>query len=252
VKKGPTFVKDQYCGDINDYRKYGIIRQLLEGSALSLGMCWMLTPSDGRTDGKHTSYLAQPKLWRRYDPVLFDFMHAVVHQKGRLVRHVEESSLFMGARFFSEAVPDDASRRREWFDRSRQIMTGVDLLFCDPDNGLEVSSVRFGRKGSSKYMYWAEVQAAWADGHSLLIYQHFPRRERVAFMSALVAEIRARTGAVTVVPFSTANVLFLLIIQNDHASALLSACARIARQWAGQVEVLGSMPPCESQVPSSL
>lgn len=45
-------MKDQYAGDINDYRKYGLLRTITESSDLSLAVCWMLTAPDGRRDGR--------------------------------------------------------------------------------------------------------------------------------------------------------------------------------------------------------
>jgi hypothetical protein len=44
-------MKDQYFGDINDFRKYGLLRLLCVSDRLRLGVCWMLTDTDSRTDG---------------------------------------------------------------------------------------------------------------------------------------------------------------------------------------------------------
>jgi len=71
-------VKHQYFGDINDYRKYGLLRLLAKESGLRLGICWMLTPDDGRTDGGKISYLADPERWRNLDPELFDRLGAAL------------------------------------------------------------------------------------------------------------------------------------------------------------------------------
>jgi hypothetical protein len=38
-------VKHQYVGDINDYRKYALLRALSAGGANRIGVCWMLTPA---------------------------------------------------------------------------------------------------------------------------------------------------------------------------------------------------------------
>ena len=37
-------MKDQYFGDINDYRKYGILRALQSKGQRTLLVAWMLTP----------------------------------------------------------------------------------------------------------------------------------------------------------------------------------------------------------------
>ena len=39
-------MKNQYFGDINDYRKYGLIRLLTGAGQLKTAVCWMLAPGD--------------------------------------------------------------------------------------------------------------------------------------------------------------------------------------------------------------
>ena len=63
-------MKNQYFGDINDYRKYGLIRILSDGGIIRTGICWMLTPDDTRTDGKFTQYLINPEEYKKFDPDL--------------------------------------------------------------------------------------------------------------------------------------------------------------------------------------
>jgi hypothetical protein len=46
-----SVVKNQYFGDISDYRKYDLLRALAVVGGLKIGVAWMLTPEDGRTDG---------------------------------------------------------------------------------------------------------------------------------------------------------------------------------------------------------
>ena len=45
-------MKNQYFGDINDYRKYGLLRIVAGPGKMSLLVAWMLTPDDGKTDGE--------------------------------------------------------------------------------------------------------------------------------------------------------------------------------------------------------
>jgi len=39
-------MKEQYVGDINDYRKYALLRYLAEKGGVRTGVCWMLTQPD--------------------------------------------------------------------------------------------------------------------------------------------------------------------------------------------------------------
>ena len=59
-------MKDQYFGDINDYRKYGLLRALQSNADGRLLVAWMLTPDDGGRDGGLRSYLEDPQTRRNY------------------------------------------------------------------------------------------------------------------------------------------------------------------------------------------
>jgi hypothetical protein len=50
-------MKDQYFGDVNDYRKYGLLRALSSVTRLPIGVCWLLTGPDSRSDGEFRRYL---------------------------------------------------------------------------------------------------------------------------------------------------------------------------------------------------
>lgn len=75
-------MKNQYFGDVNDYRKYSLLRHLEQSTGLSLALCWMLTPSDGSNDGQSTQYLRNPQSWRHIDLPLFDFLSRTVIETG--------------------------------------------------------------------------------------------------------------------------------------------------------------------------
>ena len=112
---------------------------------------------------------------------------------------------------------------------------GVDLVFLDPDNGIEVPSKPIGRKGSSKYVSWQEIQGLWEGGCSILIYQHFRHEPREAFAARMVSELRRRTGAPFTQAFRTAHVLFLLVAQAEHEARFREAISCFPPQWEGQI-----------------
>lgn len=233
-------MKNQYFGDINDYRKYGLLRALQSEGQGKLLVAWMLTPDDDSRDGGSRTYLQDSNHWRRYDPQLFDGLAALL-PSGSMpdVSLIEQSILLANASYYSAVVPDVRSDRDIWrqglFDAARN----VDLAFVDPDNGIEVPSKPVGRKGSSKYVAWDEIQVLWAGGCSVLIYQHFPRKPRQAFAERMVSELRRRTGAGFTEAFRTPHVLFLLAVQGRHEFGARAALSLLQLRWGGQVEPLG-------------
>ncbi len=95
-------MKNQYFGDINDYRKYGLLRVLSSEGEISTGACWMLTPSDGRTDGGKLEYLDQRGKYRNFDPYLFDHLFRCIKVEGeRDVRLVENADILPETTFFT-------------------------------------------------------------------------------------------------------------------------------------------------------
>jgi len=231
-------VKDQYFGDVNDYRKYALLLQLSGGGTLRTGICWMLTPPDGRTDGSALSYLSQPRQFRHLAPDLFDLLHdaAMIHDDRRVVR-LEEASLLPNAVYHSPYLPDEMEGRLAYFRDALSKLQTADWVFFDPDNGIEVPSITLGRKGSSKFLYWQEIVACYQAGKSVLVYQHFPRRARGPYVEGLAAALMERTGARTVFAFPTARVVFLLAPQVRHEAHFRFQGGELARLWNGQIKM---------------
>jgi len=227
-------MKNQYFGDVHDYRKYGMLR-CLQATGLRLGVCWMLTPNDGRTDGRHLRYLHQPKQFRGFDPPLFDELREACAGT-RQVATIERSALFSGTRFSPGTLLPPAAAREEYFANAQSALRQADLVFFDPDNGLEVPSVRRGTASSPRYLYWSELDAFWAAGASLLIYQHYRRESRPEMTTRLLGELKARVGAPAVTSLSTAHVVFLLATQSAHRPAVEAGLSNITKSWPGQIE----------------
>lgn len=219
-----TGVKEQYVGDVNDYRKYALLR-LLGRSGLRLGVCWMLTPNDGRSDGNKLGYLDQPKQ-QHHDPELFALLRRVRNEPdARRLILIENSEILPRAVFVNTIVPETLFERQLWFKRASAALADADVIFFDPDNGVEVGSVGKGRRNSSKYVYRDELAATYHAGHSLLVYQHFQRKERESFIRDVADDLRRAAADAEVWAIRTSHVVFMLAIQPPHQPAL-SAAAR--------------------------
>lgn len=114
-------------------------------------------------------------------------------------------------------------------------LDGSDLLFFDPDNGIEVPSKTVGRKDSSKYIYWEELTESWKRAKSLFVFQHFPRTKRNEYISARVVEMTSRLPGSLVIPLRSPNVLFLLAFRPTDSTQILSAMEFIEKNWSRRV-----------------
>lgn len=229
-------MKDQYFGDINDYRKYGLLRAIIRASGFRILVAWMLTPDDGSTDGKFISYLEHPGKWSRHDPVLFQKIKEILMSGWRRrVSLIEGSGLIQKAEYFASLVPDTASGRSLWFNSLVQRAQGSDCVFLDPDNGLEVRSKVYGGKYSSKFLYWREVEALWTSGKSLLIYQHFIREKRLNFIQRMLEDLSSATPGSFLEAFSTPHVVFLMALQPEHQQFHGAIVSTVQENWEGQI-----------------
>jgi len=231
-------MKNQYFADINDFRKYGILRLLAGKGEINTAVCWMLTEDDRSTDGKFTNYIKQSEKWRHFDPPLFDSLALSLEEQGnRSVKWAEDNHLIPRAIYINDILEDQKEKRREYFLKIKYLSYKSDLLFFDPDNGIEVKSVPFGRKKSNKYLYWHEIVESFSYGKSLLIYQHFIREKRDIFIQKLVNELRDKLSVTTVYTLRTAHVVFLLIPQFHHINYFDHQCTEISEIWKSQIMV---------------
>lgn len=199
-------------------------------------VCWMLTESDNRTDGKKTKYIGQSKKYRKYDPKLFDTLQECLSDLGRDVQLADRKNVVPSAIYFPEMLTDNAKQRAIFFADFQLIAKESDLIFFDPDNGLEVKSVKYGFKESSKYLYWNELIDTFKAGHSVLLYQHFPRAKRDGFREQLFREVCDRLGIAQAILFTTSNVLFILIPQEKHFEHFSRCSITVDQIWGNEIK----------------
>ena len=132
-------MKNQYFGDINDYRKYGLLRAILQASGVRMLLAWMLTPDDGSTDGRFVSYLQNPNKWSRFDPFLFNKLKTLLEDEcQRRVGLIEKTDLLPNAAYFCEHVPESFTGRKAWFQSLLEAAEHNDFIVAlDSDSQLE-------------------------------------------------------------------------------------------------------------------
>ena len=142
-------MQDRYAGDIGDYGKIALLREL-QTQGLSVAVNWYRTEplktekkADGtykQDDGKHLI----PEKLKVCDKGLSDRLTRIAQGENRSVLEIERAGLIPGAIYFHEFVTTE--NRREWHSRALDALKGFDLVFLDPDNGMLVPSV--GKKSA--------------------------------------------------------------------------------------------------------
>lgn len=248
-------MKDQYFGDIGDYGKYGLLRFLC-GSGLSVGANWYLTPNDGRTDGCHAEYLENASM-RKYDPELFDFLKTTAERPGKSVLEIEHSSMLQGIRFFNElmdfdSIPDYKLRaiaRNDWHERALNALSGCELIFADPDNGLSEKK-RPTQKDAQKFILPNEIRDYFLRGKQVVYYHHRPRKDAEGWMKdkAMILNTlpKAKLLAVSFNRWSCRTYIFVLHEeQHERYAGLLAEF--LNTNW-GNLEVGGKKAFVEEEL----
>jgi hypothetical protein len=189
-------MQHRYFGDVGDFGKYGLLRILagLDGEQLlRLGVVWYLYPDEAHNaDGKYVHYLQKnDPAFRDCDKELYDKLRALLFDAfGRLIeanRHLsnaEKSRILPETTvFFSEplAYPKELlikarlALRNRWLADALTKTACADMVFLDPDNGIECASVKRTAKKGPKYAYWSDIDAFVERGQSVVIYHHLSR-----------------------------------------------------------------------------
>jgi hypothetical protein len=203
-------VRHNFVNDIGDYAKYALLRALCASSPaeIRLGVIWYLTDhAEQNGDGRRRPHLSQDG-WQNLDPGLLTMMRQIEGTLGRQdelnVGLIEASGILPAdTAYFSEAVPrvhgsgkQRSSERAAWFERARKAVADCDLVFLDPDNGLEVRSVPLTSPQAGKYATVSEVVALIENGAGVVLYQHGNRTPWPVQRERICAQIASGTGQV--------------------------------------------------------
>jgi hypothetical protein len=255
-------MQNRYVGDVGDFGKYWLLRALCLPDAdgdkgLSLGVVWHLVPDEGHNaDGKHTGYLEPTAVnVARYgdcDPFLYDTLAKIVDRKARNVTSIRNNGILpAGTVFFEEpltfagmpsigAAAREArlKHRSEWLQRALEATAGCDVVFIDPDNGLEVKTQRHTRRGP-KHVFFDELVPYLRRGQSLIIYHHIARKgSAVDQIQQRLSQIAERLRGCDA-PFAlryhrgTSRALFV-VPTKAHSSVLVDRAKRFASGLWGE------------------
>lgn len=227
-------MQDDYVGDIGDYGKYGLLRKA-NAAGLSLSVNWYRTIKDKNSkqnDGKYTNYLQQANNYRHYDPELFDALYKIVElDKDRTLERIEKSNL-LSARFFSEFMNPN---RQFWHIKAFEETKNSDVVFLDPDNGLESKRMFEQAEATFKHVKWLELRDYYERGQSVILYQHRPqmmKTEQCIQNILTFNQIFLKDSLVKMLEFPQyTNRFYFMFIQNEHAKTFEQICIDMRNDW---------------------
>ena len=231
-------MQDAYVGDIGDYGKYGLLRAV-NGTDLRLAVNWYKVVPRGpqkQLDGRYVNYLDSPEQFRHYDSDLFDELRKIVNQNERTLSRVETSGL-VRADFFSDEL---CGERKAWHKRAMEKTKNADIVFLDPDNGLETETMFTRGSATEKHVKYQELKDYYDRGQSVILYQHRPQMtpnqkcidDAVKFNRDF---LRADLMLILKYPRYTTR-FYLLFLHEKHAQAIKEVYNMTADKWNGVCE----------------
>jgi hypothetical protein len=218
-------MKDQYFGDFGDYQKISLLKILKEEN-LNIVVHWLKTKDDKSNDGKHIVYLNSPSLWRDYEPEIYDYLNKCLVKYSRSLFHIENSLFCRDIAFVDDLIEDDTERVKSL----KKIVENpeYDLVFFDPDNGIEVKSTN--KKNSYKYVLWDEIRSAFNAGKSVMVYQHFSRSNREVFIEAKLKDLRQKLGA-EAFALKVKHSVYLFACHKKDVGRIKRGLAKFSKRW---------------------
>jgi len=239
-------MQNRYVSDLGDFGKYGLLRALCRpnnsGSPeLSLGVVWYLVPDESHnTDGKFIQYLDHStknnNQFRQCDPKLYDALD-IIRKKDRNVSSIRKSGILPpGTVFYEEPLTFEGTTanspracrkriayRNRWVQDALSATKNCDIIFIDPDNGLEAGTKRHQKRGP-KYVFFDELEPYCKRGQSLIIYHHTSRRgtaeEQVRERLAQIDERLNSSTTFALLYHRGSSRAFLLVPSEKHKSIL--------------------------------
>ena len=179
-------MQDRYVGDIGDFGKLGLLRSLIGETGLRLGVAWYRVPDESHNnDGRYVDYLepANADAYRPCDPELYDALAGIIAAGNRSVSMIEQAPILpidtvyhgQPLSFAGVSPRQRPELRRQWLATMVDSLAACEIVFADPDNGIECSTGCCDLKGP-KFVYWGDLDDLMRPARSLVIYHHLGRR----------------------------------------------------------------------------
>ena len=230
--------------------------------SLTVGVVWYLVPDETHnSDGKHIHYLDpsayNQERYRDCDPTLYDTLREIVRSNRRDVSSIRDCQVLpMGTRFYEAVLtfnrPDDQSpftrehrvaRRRAWLYNALKFTAGCDVVFVDPDNGLEVKVGPYQRRGP-KYVFFDDLLPYLERNQSLVIYHHIGRqgsaRDQIRERLTQINSKLGREAFALLYHRGSARAFFIVPAPRHRMNLISKAKMIMLSPWARHFELLAT------------
>jgi hypothetical protein len=228
-------MQDKYTGDIGDFGKYILLKELvkLSNNSINLGVNWYLfnQPEKKSGDGKFIDYLDSDtkdfKYYEKCDSILFNQLYNITKGNKRRVSEIEKNSILpYRTRFYSEPIPyfpnnplRQIQAREEWFINSFGLLSDVDFVFLDPDNGINPPNTEKSKPNAAKYVFINEIEKYYSTQKSVLVYQHWDHQSKLSRDEkySIIAKKTCSVNHIKVLRYKKKSVRdYLLLPQERH------------------------------------
>lgn len=232
-------MQDKYVGDIGDFGKYGLLNEIFcqARRKIRLGINWYYVTRNetANSDGHHIAYLKysrdKNRGFRECFPDLYDKLITIVREKRRCIANIESNRVLpTGTLFYSKPIPfsgasaeERTALRQAWFRESQSKLDQAEIIFLDPDNGIQLNRRKKGESNAVKYVFTDEIEAYFRSGKSLIIYNHRDRRPRQEYNRKILInqKLVSHPNDLQVIRFKRASVRdFIFLIQERHRDLL--------------------------------
>lgn len=187
-------MQNRYVGDVGDFGKYALLR-IIGQTNLKLGVNWYLVPDENQnSDGKHKEYLYNND-YAGCDDELYYILKNIVENAVKDVHSVQNSEIFPQNTIFYDSVLeltgeiDPLKRhilRQSWHKAALCRLENCDIVFLDPDNGIQVKSVSLTGQKGNKYIGLDELKDYYRLEKSIVFYNHRERKQENEYLDKFI------------------------------------------------------------------
>lgn len=245
-------MQDKYVGDVGDFGKYGLLdciydasRRLKHEAVLGVNWYYVTGETEKPTDGRYTEYLDKKnnrnaRIYEQCFPELYKKLKEKVGNKQRNIKSIEDGYVLPKSTiFYTEPIPymslnpkEREADREKWFAKSLHKLETANIVFLDPDNGIQTKSVRKTHKRAVKYVFDDEIQRYYEAGKSLIIYTHRDRSKESDYKQKLldIKDILNDEEKMRVLKFKRYSVRhYLFLMQKEHENLVAEVIDRLTK-----------------------